>query len=127
MKGGSGHAYIAATIFFTVHSQLVIRWQVGRAGPLLQGTRDKVQFILSLLINPWVVTALISTFLAGVSSMLAMSKVQLSYAYPFISLNFLLMLVAGVLFFHESFTLSKAVGTVLIVSGIVVLALAQGR
>ena len=127
MKNATGHLYITATILFTVYSQLVMRWQVGLAGPLPDATRDKVSFVTSLLINPWVITALITTFLAGVSWMLAMSKVELSYAFPFLSLNFLIVLAAGVVLFDESLTINKLIGTALIISGIAFLAAGQSQ
>jgi multidrug transporter EmrE-like cation transporter len=60
--------------------------------------------------------------LAGISWMLAMSRFEISYAYPWIGLNFLLMLFFGVVLFDESFSLAKLFGTLLIVAGIAVLA-----
>ena len=49
--------------------------------------------------------------------MLAMSRFEISYAYPWISLNFLLMLFFGVVLFDESFSLAKLLGTFLVVAG----------
>ncbi len=116
------HAYIASTIVFTVYSQLIMRWQVGVAGPLPIGVFDKLHYVAGLLLNPWVLSGLLATFIAGVSWMLAMSKFEISYAYPWVSLNFVLMLMFGVFLFGESFNLSKTLGTLLVMAGIIVLA-----
>lgn len=115
------HIYIVGTIIFTVYSQLIMRWQVSLAGTLPTDFIGKVYFVAHLFLNPWIMSSIFATLLAGVSWMLAMSRFEISYAYPWISLNFLLMLFFGVALFDESFSLGKIFGTVLIVAGIAVL------
>ena len=115
------HIYIFMMLLFGVYSQLIMRWQVGLAGPLPENLEGKVVFVVRLLLTPWVISAVLATF-AGVSWMLAMTKFEISYAYPWVSLNFILILAAGILLFGESITLAKGVGTLLIIAGIIVLA-----
>lgn len=117
------HSYILATIFFTVYSQLIIRWQVGATGQLPIDMPGKIRFVIDLLINPWVLTGIAATFLAGVSWMLTMAKFEISYAFPFMGVNYILILASGILLFNESFTLSKFVGTLLVLAGVIVIAL----
>jgi drug/metabolite transporter (DMT)-like permease len=114
------HAYIASTIAFTVYSQLVLRWQVGSAGAAPQDVVEKIRFVASLLINPWVLSGILATFLAGVSWMLAMTRFEISYAYPFVSLNYVLVMIASVVWFDEQMSPAKVAGTLLIVAGIIV-------
>ena len=116
------HVFILMTIFFTVYSQLIMRWQVGNAGNLPADTPGKISFILALLLNPWVITGVASTFFAGVSWMLAMTRFEISYAFPFVSLNYILVLLAGFLIFGESFSLVKLAGTFLVIMGLLVIA-----
>lgn len=116
------HGYIFLTIFFTVYSQLIMRWQVGEAGQLPDDPLGKARFIVALLLNPWVMTGIVATFFAGISWMLAMTRFEVSYAFPFVSLNYVLILVASIFLFNESFTLSKFIGTVIVVLGVVVIA-----
>ena len=52
--------------------------------------------------------------------MLAMTRFEIGYAYPFISLNYLLVMAAGFLVFNESFTMTKIVGTAFVIVGIVI-------
>lgn len=54
--------------------------------------------------------------------MAAMTKFELSYAYPFMGLTFVLVSVFGVLFMGENFSLYKVLGLLLIVSGIIITA-----
>lgn len=116
------HSYIFLTIFFTVYSQLVMRWQVAAAGQLPDDVSGKIRFIVAILLNPWVVTSIIATFFAGVSWMLAMTRFEVSYAFPFVSLNYVLILAASVLLFNESFTVTKFVGSLIVIVGIIVIA-----
>lgn len=116
------HNYIFLTILFTVYSQLVMRWQVASAGQLPDDTSGKVRFVIVLLLNPWVITGVIATFFAGVSWMLAMTRFEISYAFPFVSLNYVLILAASFFLFNESITLPKIIGSLIIIAGIIVIA-----
>lgn len=115
------HLYILATIVFTVYSQLIVRWQIEGAGPLPDDVPGKTRFVVLLLVNPWMLTAITATFAAGVSWMLTMTRFELSYAYPFVALNFALVLAASVLLFQESWGASKLIGTALVILGIIVI------
>lgn len=114
------HLYIALTILFTVYGQLVIKWQVAGAGALPAGLADKIWFLLRLFLNPWIFSAFAAAFLASLAWMAAMTKFPLSYAYPFMSLSFVLVLMLSAAFFHEPLTWTKAVGMALLVSGLVI-------
>lgn len=123
MQGNSVTSYLSIllTVVITVYSQLIIKWQVLKARDLLSTGLDKVSFIINLLLNPWVISAFIAAFLASLSWMGAMTKFELSYAYPvFISLTFILILIFSAILFREVITLSKLVATALIISGIIV-------
>lgn len=116
------HSFIFITIIFTVYSQLIMRWQVSVAGEIPSALLDKVIFIINLLMKPWVLSGIISTFLAGVSWMLAMTRFEVSYAYPFVSLNYILILIASTILFNESLSLNKLIGSVIVISGIIIIA-----
>jgi drug/metabolite transporter (DMT)-like permease len=116
------HSYIFFTIIFTVYSQLIMRWQVGKVAAPPEDLAGKAQFLFSLLLTPWVLSGVFATFLAGLSWMLAMSRFQLSYAFPFVSLNYVLVLIASVLLFGETFTLAKGLGVLAILAGLFIIA-----
>lgn len=112
--------YVAMTIVLTVYGQVAIKWQVAAAGPFPADAEGKALFLARLLLNPWVISALAAALLAAVSWMAAMTKLDLSHAYPFMSLAFILVLVFSALIFHEPVTLPKIAGLALICAGIVV-------
>lgn len=114
------HLYIALTIIFTIYGQIVIKWQVTKSGALPSGFAEKGHFFLQLLINPWIISGLAAAFLASLAWMTAMTKFELSYAYPFMSLSFVFVLALSGVFFQEAVTAPRVIGMVLIVVGIVI-------
>ena len=117
-----GMFFVTLTVLLTVYGQLILKWQVGLAGPLPADTAGRLWFLLGLLANPWVISGLAAAFGAALSWMLALTQLPLSQAYPFTALTFVLVLAVSVLFLHEPLTSSKAIGTMLIVAGIAVMA-----
>ena len=115
------HIYIFLTIFFTVYGQIIIKWQVNSAGALPVEAIEKISFILRLLLNPWILSGLFSAFLASLTWMAAMTKFDLSYAYPFMSLSFIIVSLSSLVFFNESMSLSRLIGLSFIVLGIIVI------
>src|SRR5258706_10043932 len=104
------YVYISATVLLTVYGQLIIKWRVLEAGALPQASSDKALFFARLLMDPWVVSALAAAFLAALAWMAAMTKLDLSHAYPFVSLSFVLVLILSALFFAEPMNGYKIAG-----------------
>lgn len=111
--------YVACTVLLTVYGQVVIKWQVLAAGALPELPGEKLLFLARLLINPWILSALAAALAAAVTWMAAMTKLDLSHAYPFLSSVFVLVPLASVLLFNEPVTTPKVIGLALIVSGII--------
>lgn len=114
------YAYVFLTVFLTVYGQIVIKWQVIGAGTFPATAPDQLAFLLKLLLNPWILSALAAALAAAVSWMAAMTRLDLSHAYPFMSLAFIFVLVFSALLFHEPVTWQKITGLVLISAGIIV-------
>lgn len=115
-----GYFYVFITILFTVYGQLVLKWQVNHAGPLPQELVGKVVFLSKLLLNPWILSGFFAAFIAALAWMAAMTKLELSHAYPFVSFTFVLVVLSGAVFFNEPLTWPKIAGMILIVFGILV-------
>ncbi len=116
-----GHIYIAITIILTVYGQLVIKWQVVEMKTTSGGLSQKILFILSCFANPWILSGLAGAFFAAVAWMLAMTRFELSYAYPFTSLGFVGVTVFSMVFLHESLNLNTIVGTTFVIIGLIIL------
>ena len=116
------HLFVILTVVLSVYSQLIIKWQVNqRTAGEAEGNR--ILFVLSMLTNPWVLSGITATFLSGITWMLAMTRFEISYAYLFISLVFVLVPSGGYVFFNEAITPAKVAGSVLIMLGVIVVSL----
>lgn len=115
-----GYLYIFGTIIFTVYGQLVIKWQIQKNGQLPNGMFNTLSFLLKLFLNPYIVSGFIAAFLASLFWMAAMTKFEISFAYPFMSLSFILVLIISAMLLGETITLGKVLGLLLIVAGLIV-------
>jgi drug/metabolite transporter (DMT)-like permease len=114
------YAYIAISILLMVYCQLVIKWQVTGAGASAGDAAGRLGLAIGLLINPWVISALAAALLAAVSWMAALTKLDLSHAYPFVSLSFVAVMVGSAWLFHEPLTGLKIAGIALICLGVAI-------
>lgn len=112
--------YVFMTIALTVFGQLAIKWQILKIGAMPPELVGKIIFISKLMVNPWIASALTSAFLASIFWMAAMTKFQLSQAYPFMSLNFVITLLLSGWLLGEPISLQKIAGVFFICVGTVV-------
>lgn len=118
----TGYLYIAGCVFFTVYGQLVLKWRMNMQEPLPAGLQDKIVGLVKLIIfDPFILSGFASAFLASLFWMAAMTKFSLSFAYPFMSSAFVIVMFFSVFLFGEVLNMYKLMGTALIVAGIVVL------
>jgi multidrug transporter EmrE-like cation transporter len=111
---------VGASLVLTVYGQLVVKWQVLRRGRLPAALTGKADFFVSLLFDPWVISAMLTTFVGALCWMAAMTHLELSKAYPFAALSFAVVLVLSGVFFGEAVTPAKTIGLVLVIAGLIV-------
>ena len=116
------HFYLLLAISLGVVSQLIIKWQMSVFYfDDYETWQDKFALAFSMLLNPYIIIALVLTLLAGVTWMIAMTKFEISYAYPFTLLALVLVTIFSVIFFGESINIYKLIGIVFIIFGIIVI------
>jgi multidrug transporter EmrE-like cation transporter len=116
------HLYLLLAIFFGVVSQLIIKWQMSAFSfNDYEAWQDKFALAFSMLLNPYIIISLAFTLLAGVTWMVAMTKFEISYAYPFTLLGLVLVTIFSVIFFGESVNTYKIIGIVVITLGVVLI------
>jgi drug/metabolite transporter (DMT)-like permease len=103
-----------------VYCQLVLKWQVAGAGTVPEDTAGRLALAIGLLVNPWVISALAAALLAAVSWMAALTKLDLSHAYPLVSLSFVAVTLGAAWLFQEPLTALKLAGVALICLGVAI-------
>lgn len=116
------YLYIFATLFFTVYGQLILKFRLGQLGFNLPtgGFLDKITALLKIIFDPFIFSGFVSAFIASLFWMAAMTKFQITEAYPFMSLAPAIVFILGVWLLNETFTWGKVIGLALIMIGIVV-------
>ena len=117
------HLYLVGTIVLSVYSQLIMKWRIsGRFSGLRipDGIWPKIVTLLTVVFDPFVFSGLVATFVSGLCWMATMSKLEISYAYPFTSLGFVAVVLLSAMLFGESLNAWRLVGVLLIVVGVTV-------
>ncbi len=113
-----GYLYIAGTIIFTVYGQLILKWRIVKFGELPDQFIDKIIFLLNVFTDPYILSGTMAAVIATFFWMAAMTKFEISYAYPFMSGSFVLVLIFSVLLFNETLSMHKVIGLLFIIFGI---------
>lgn len=120
MKFIVDHLYIFLSILFAVASQLIIKWKMSAFDlSHMASLWEKFFFAGSMLLNPYIILSILLTLLSGLSWMIAMTKFDISYAYPYTALGYVCILGFSVVLFHEPLNLYKIIGVIFIIIGIV--------
>ena len=117
-----GYVYIFLTIIFTVYGQLVLKWRLNLKGAMPESFTAKLHYFWQILWDWWVISSFASALVASFTWIAALTKFDLSFAYPFTSLAFLLVMFLSFYLFSEPLSWQKLVGTLLIVAGTILVA-----
>jgi uncharacterized membrane protein len=104
--------YIVGCIVFTVVGQILIKhgaMQVKESGSLLVTAT-----------NPFIVGGLLSALVAAASWIKALQSFELSWAYPFMSLSFLLVALLSCFLLGEHLKVTQWVGLAVVLLGLFV-------
>ena len=118
-----GYLYVIFTILFTVYGQVILKWRISDLNWSLDMTGGIGKMIVSymkFLFDPLIFSGFISAFIASVFWMLAMTKFELTYAYPFMALSPALVFIIGIFVLGETFTIGKGLGLLVIMIGIII-------
>ncbi|MCL1959605.1 MAG: EamA family transporter [Spirochaetes bacterium] len=85
---------------------------------MIDGTLvERIICYLKLLFDPFILSGFLSAFIASICWTMAMSKFEITKAYPFMSISPAIVFLLGVFFLKETFTIGKVIGLVLIILG----------
>jgi len=79
----------------------------------------------TVLLNPFVFGGLLLYAFSAFVWLFVLARLDLSIAYPFVSLGFVITMSLGCLLFNEPFTLRKALGTIVVMLGVYLVAAAR--
>jgi multidrug transporter EmrE-like cation transporter len=113
-----GYFWIGVTIILSVYGQIMLKWRLGHHGEMPETVSGGVMYLARALMDGYVLSAFLTAFLASLSWMTALTKFDVSHAYPLTAISFILVLLFGWWLLGESMSLVKVSGVALIVLGI---------
>jgi drug/metabolite transporter (DMT)-like permease len=114
-------AYILISVVTGAAGQLLLKRGMMQLGPLTLEADQLLSLVWRLATSPYVLLGL-AIYVGGlIFWLLALSRVDLSFAYPFASLSYVIMLLASWLLFQEQITPLRLAGTAVVCLGVLLI------
>lgn len=115
------YLYIFGTLVFTVYGQIILKWRLSGLKVVLPNSfGEKIIYLIKLVFDPFIFSGFVAAFAASLFWMAAMTKFEITQAYPFMSIAPALVFIIGMFFLGETFTIGKLIGLVLIILGTII-------
>lgn len=115
------YLYIFGTLFFTIYGQIVLKWRLSNLNVVLPDSAlDKAIYLVKLIFDPYIFSGFVAAIVASLFWMAAMTKFEITQAYPFMSLAPAMVFVIGMVFLGETYSIGKVLGLLLIIIGTIV-------
>ncbi len=113
---------ILFTVLTNFLSQIMLKKGMTQVKLESLGASNILQALPGILLNFFVMGGLFVMVISMASHLLVLSKVDISYAYPFLGLSFVLITAWGYFVLSEPISVYKLAGVSLIVCGVVLVA-----
>lgn len=110
--------YILVSVVAGAVGQIMLKKGMTTIGPLTLSFDQLFNILWRIGTNPYVVIGLAIYVTGTVFWLAALSRVDLSYAYPFASLSYGVMLLASWQLFKEDITPFRLIGTLVVCLGV---------
>ena len=74
-----------------------------------------------IAINPWVIGGLAMYFLGALIWLFVLARVEVSIAYPFVGIGFILTMILGKFLMGDDITYYRLIGTLFVAAGIILI------
>lgn len=83
--------------------------------------------LIGLFTTPVFLLGLLVFAVSALTWLIALMRVDLSFAYPFLSLSYVIVTLGGALVFHENVTLPRLLGVAVIIAGLLIVAYGESN
>jgi drug/metabolite transporter (DMT)-like permease len=115
-------AFILFTVMTNAAAQLMLKHGMMTLGPISFAGVNPVIKLLQIVFSPWVFLGLATFVISMASHLYVLSKVELSFAYPFLSLAYVAVAVFAYFVFREDLNAWRIAGIGFICVGTVLIA-----
>ena len=109
---------VIVPILIGTFGQLFLKKGMIQVGGFALRNTNMLHKFIEIFMNPWVLLGFFFYFLSSLLWLIALSRIQLSIAYPMLSLGYILILVASWFLFNEPVTMIRFLGVIVICFGV---------
>lgn len=112
---------ILVSVLLNCAAQLSMKKGMMAVGEVIGGVRGFVAMIPAMAVNPYLWLSAFCYIVSIAVWMIVLSKVDVSYAYPFLSIGYILSAVVAYFAFQEAVTPIRVVGILVICAGVILI------
>ncbi|HTY12808.1 MAG TPA: EamA family transporter [Candidatus Omnitrophota bacterium] len=110
---------LVVSVLLAVIGQLLMKQGMNQFGtfPVTQ----LLQKLIPMIFNPWVFAGLVSFAFSSVFWLVVLSRLNLSLVYPMVSLAYVVVAFASIVFFKETISITRWLGILVICFGVLLI------
>ncbi len=109
---------IIGCVLLNTVSQMLLKAGMNAIGPFAFTTQNVVPVGFKIVTNPYIISGLACYVLSFTGWLLALSRFDVSVAYPLSSMGYVFTAIAGHYFLHENLSLTRVLGVGIIMIGV---------
>ncbi|QHQ35618.1 EamA family transporter [Algicella marina] len=112
-------AIVLFSVTISALAQTTLKFGVSRV--ILAPDAGILEKVITFFFSPFVLLGFCLYGIGAIVWLFALRNLDVSLAYPFVSMAFIMVIFSGVFFLGEALTMPKMIGTALIVAGLITL------
>jgi multidrug transporter EmrE-like cation transporter len=113
---------ILLAVFLNTGAQLLLKAGMNRFGEFEFALPKLINIGTQLVLNPYIMLGFLTYVISVLVWLLVLSRVDVSFAYPMISLGYILNALTAYYLFGEALSLTRMVGILIILCGVYLVA-----
>lgn len=114
--------FIVVTVILNATSQLLMKTGMIRVGEAEFSAQRVMSMAVAAATNPFIILGLLTMTISMGTHLMSLSRFDVSFAFPFLSLAYVIVAVWGYFFLGENLNPTRMLGIGIIILGTVVLA-----
>jgi drug/metabolite transporter (DMT)-like permease len=113
--------YIMISVIGGAAGQILLKRGMNSMGALTLAADQVGSILWRMATNPFVIAGLAVYAASTIFWLLALSRVDLSFAYPFASMSYIVMLIASWQLFSENISVMRLLGSAVVMVGVLLI------
>jgi multidrug transporter EmrE-like cation transporter len=110
--------FLFSSVLMGACGQILLKCGVNRLGQVILGWPEILNTLFQIFTNIWIVTGIMFFVSSMILWIKVISTMELSKAYPTVSLSYIIVFILSVFLFSETVTPDKIIGLILVSAGV---------